>query len=137
MTIQRSIRIFALPWGPSGPAANADPAKRQKLDTALDKTVEMCDRHDIRLVWSLGAAAFTDTRLEPGKGWGFGEEQSRELISNPESRGRRLLYQYIDETVNRYKHRQAVLMWEISNEVTLSADIGDRHGVFQGHACRR
>lgn len=128
----RSIRIFALPWGPSGPAAYADPDKRKNLYAALDKTVEVCDRHDIRLVWSLGAAAFTDTRLEPGKGWVFGEEQERELVSNPESRGRRLLYQYIDETVNRYKHRQAVLMWEISNEVTLSADIGDGNGVFQG-----
>lgn len=128
----RTIRIFALPWGPSGPAAYADPAKRRTLYAALDKTVELCDRYDIRLVWSLGAATFTDTRLEPGKGWVFGEEQERELISNRESRGRKLLDQYIDETVTRYKHRKTVLMWEISNEVTLSADIGDRNRVFQG-----
>jgi hypothetical protein len=90
----RTIRIFALPWGPGGPAAYADPDKRQMLYAALDKTVELCERYEIRLVWSLGAATFTDTRLEPGKGWVFGEEQERELISNPESRGRRLLYQY-------------------------------------------
>ena len=37
----RTIRIFALPWGPSGPAAYADPAKRQMLYAALDKTVEL------------------------------------------------------------------------------------------------
>jgi hypothetical protein len=31
----RTIRIFALPWGPSGPAAYADPAKRQTCSTPL------------------------------------------------------------------------------------------------------
>lgn len=128
----RTIRIFALPWGPSGPASYADPVKRKNLYAAMDKTLELCDRHDIRIVWSLGAATFTDTKLEPGRGWVYGEEQERELISNPQSRGRKLLYQYIDETVNRYKGRKAILMWEISNEVTLSADIGDNNRIYNG-----
>ncbi len=128
----KTIRIFALPWGPAGPAAYADPARRKNLYAALDKTLDLCDAHDIRVVWSLGAAAFTDTRLEPGKGWIFGEEQERELIANRESRGRKLLYRYLDETVARYRHRKAVLMWEISNEVTLSADIGDADRVYEG-----
>ncbi|HEY3322652.1 MAG TPA: hypothetical protein VGP72_19510 [Planctomycetota bacterium] len=128
----RSIRIFALPWGPSGPAAYADEEKRKKLYAALDKTLELCDAHDLRVVWSLGAGTFTDTKLEPGQGWVYGEEQERELLSNPNARGRKLLFQYIDETVARYKHRKAVLMWEISNEVTLSADIGDRNRVYNG-----
>lgn len=128
----RSIRIFALPWGPYGPASYDDPAKRKTLYAALDKTLELCDAHDIRVVWSLAASTFTDRQLVPGKGWVNGEEQERELISNPASRGRTLLYQYIDETVARYKNRKAVLMWEISNEVTLSADIGDDNGVYEG-----
>lgn len=128
----RSIRIFALPWGPGGPAAYADPEKRRTLYAALDKTVELCDAHDLRLVWSLGAGTFTDTQLVPGKGWVYGEEQQRELIANPESRGRQLLYRYIDETVARYRSRKTVLMWEISNEVTLSADIGDKDRVYNG-----
>jgi endo-1,4-beta-mannosidase len=128
----RTIRMFALPWGPAGPASYADHAKRRILYAALDKAVELCEHHDIQIVWSLGAATFTDTKLAPGKGWVYGEEHERELISNPESRGRNLLYRYLDETVARYKHRRAVLMWEISNEVTLEADIGDRNGVFKG-----
>lgn len=128
----KTIRIFALPWGPAGPASYADPEKRKNLYTALDKTLDLCDAHDIRVVWSLGAGSFTDTKLEPGKGWLYGEEQERELISNRESRGRRLLYRYIDEIVARYQHRKAVLMWEISNEVTLSADIGDANRVYNG-----
>jgi hypothetical protein len=127
----RTIRIFALPWGPGGPAAYADPARRKHLYAALDKALDLCDAHDIRVVWSLGAGTFTDTKLGP-KGWEYGEEQERELISNPGSRGRKLQYQYIDETVARYRHRRAVLMWEISNEVTLSADIGDASRVFNG-----
>lgn len=128
----RSIRFFALPWGPRGPESYADPEKRKLLFTALDKALELCDRHDIRVVWSLGAGAFTNTKLVPGKGWVHGKEHKRELIANPESRGRKLLYRYIDETVARYRHRKAVLMWEISNEVTLSADIGDKNHVYNG-----
>jgi len=68
----------------------------------------------------------------PGKGWVHGEEHLRELVSNPESRGRQLLYRYIDETVTRYKHHKAVLMWEIGNETTLSADIGNKDRIYQG-----
>jgi hypothetical protein len=128
----KSIRFFALPWGPAGPAAYADPEKRKMLYAGLDKTLELCDAHDIRVVWSLGAGSFTDTKLDPQKGWLYGEEQLRELVSNPESRGRKLLYRYIDETVERYRRRKAVLMWEISNEVTLSADIGDSNRVYNG-----
>ncbi|MDP6115299.1 MAG: cellulase family glycosylhydrolase [Planctomycetota bacterium] len=128
----RSIRFFALPWGPRGPESYADPEKRKLLYAALDKAMELCDKHDIRVVWSLGAGTFTDTKLVPGKGWVHREEQKRELISDPESRGRKLLYQYIDETVARYKNRKTILMWEISNEVTLSADIGNRDRVFKG-----
>jgi hypothetical protein len=128
----QSIRIFALPWGPDGPASYADPVKRKNLFAALDKTLELCDAHDIRVVWSLGVLSFTDTKLEAGKGWVYGEEQERELVSNPESRSRKLLYRYIDETVARYKQRKAVLMWELSNEITLDADIGDGNRVYEG-----
>jgi hypothetical protein len=128
----KTIRMFALPWGSAGPEAYAEPPKRKNLYAALDKTLELCDRHDIRVVWSLGAGSFTDTRLDPAKGWVFREEQQGELISNRESRGRKLVYQYLDETVTRYRQRKAVLMWEISNELTLLADIGDTNRVYNG-----
>jgi len=128
----KTIRMFALPWGPEGPASYADPVKRKNLYAALDKTLELCDANNIRVVWSLGAGSFTDTKLDHQKGWVFGEEQQRELVSNPESRGRKLLYGYIDETITRYRNRKAVLMWEISNEVTLSADIGDANRIYNG-----
>jgi hypothetical protein len=128
----KTIRIFALPWGPEGPESYADPDKRKRLYAALDKTLELCDAHDIRVVWSLSAGSFTDTKLDPAKGWLYGEEQERELVSNSQSRSRQLLYRYLDETVARYRQRKAVLMWEISNEVTLQADIGDANRVYNG-----
>jgi sugar phosphate isomerase/epimerase len=128
----RTIRIFALPWGPRGPESYADPEKRKHLYAALDKVVELADRHDIRLVWCLAADTFTDTKLEPGKGWVHGEEHKRELVAKPDSRGRQLLYRYLDETVARYRNRKAVLMWEITNELTLNADIGDNNNVYEG-----
>lgn len=124
----RTIRFFGLPWGPSGAESYADPKKRILLYESLDKALELCDRHQIRVVWCLAAAGFTDTKLVSEKGWVHGEEQSRELLSNPETRGRQLLYRYLDETVARYKNRKSVLMWEIGNEITLLADIGDYNG---------
>ena len=127
----RTIRFFALPWGPAGPESYADPAKRAWLYEALDKALELCDRHDIRVVWCLEAGNFTDTKLVPGKGWVHGAEQKRELMSDPASRGRQLLYRYLDETVARYKHRKAVLMWEIGNEITLHADIGNADRIYE------
>ncbi len=84
----RTIRFFALPWGPAGPESYSNPEKRKLLYAALDRALELCDRHEIRVVWSLGAGDFTDTRLVRGRGWVFGEEQVRELFANPESRGR-------------------------------------------------
>jgi len=128
----RTIRFFALPWGPAGPEAYADPAKRERLYGALDKALELCDRHDIRVVWCLEAGNFTDTQLVPGTGWVHGAEQKRELMSDSGSRGRQLLYRYLDETVARYKHRKAVLMWEIGNEITLNADIGNADRIHDG-----
>ncbi|MBT7066031.1 MAG: cellulase family glycosylhydrolase [Verrucomicrobia bacterium] len=128
----RTIRIFALPWGDRGPESYVDPQKRKLLYEALDKTLDLCDTHDIRVVWSLAAGTFTDTKRVPGKGWVHGKEHKRELMSDPESRGRQLLYRYIDETVARYKHRKAVLMWEVGNETTLSADIGSGDRIYKG-----
>lgn len=126
----KTIRFFALPWGPGGAESYADPKKRELLYEALDKALELCDKHQIRVVWSLASGGFTDTKLVPGKGWVHGEEQARELLSNPESRGRQLLYRYIDETVARYRNRKTVLMWEIGNEITLMADIGSKDRIF-------
>jgi len=127
----RTIRFFALPWAYAGPAAYKDPQKRENVFKALDKVCDIANRHGIGLVWSLGAGKFWDQTIENGK-WKFGEEQLPELFGNPNSRSRKLCYEYIDEVVNRYKNNRAVVMWEIDNELTLQADIGGKEGVRNG-----
>jgi len=120
-----SIRFFASPWANLGfmPIFD-DPVKRASIFyKAMDTALDLCDKNQIKVVYSLGATGFTDTTLVPGKGWVHGEEQMRDLIANPNTRGRRALYRYIDAVVSHYKNRKTILMWEISNEVTLSADI--------------
>ena len=94
-------------------AAYEDPSKGSMPRST---TLELCDRHGIRLVWCLAAGEFTDTRLVPGKGWVFGDEQLHKLVADRNSRKRRLLYRYLDEIVSRYRNRKTVMMWEISNE---------------------
>ena len=128
----QSIRIFAAPWGPEGHEAYSDQKKRVKFYAALDKVLELCDQHHIRLVWSLGAGDFTDTREVPGKGLVLGKEQIRELVANRNACGRQLLYRYLDETISRYKNRRTIILWEITNELTLMADIGDENRVYEG-----
>jgi len=120
----RSIRIFAAPWGiwEFRPIFN-DAQKRESIFyRAMDMALDLCDKNGIKVNYSLGASTFTDT-VRVGDEWQRGEEHERELVANPESRCRQELYRYIDEVVTHYKNRKTILMWEISNEVTLNADM--------------
>ena len=128
-----SIRFFALPWGIwDFRSVYGDPDRRARVFyKAMDTALDLCDKNHIQVVYSLGCANFTDTSLMDGK-WVRGEEQARELIANPASRSRQEMGRYVDDVVNRYKSRKTILMWEISNEVTLSADISPGTNVYNG-----
>lgn len=128
----RTIRVFGLPWGPNGPISYSDPKRRAILYRAIDKALDLCDRHGLKVVWSLACATFTDAHWTPDHRVAQGKEHLRELIADPKSQGRQLMNRYVDETVERYKNRSAILMWEISNESTLHADIGDNQGIHDG-----
>ena len=123
----RTIRIFASPWDAHAPEVYSNPEKRKIMYSALDKTLELCRDARIRVVWSLGAATFTDTRWINGARV-LGKEHIKELIADRDSRSRKLLYSYLDDIVSRYKDNESIAMWEISNEVTLTADIGIYNG---------
>jgi len=131
----RSIRFFGAPWAiwEFRPVYN-DPEKRVSVFyKAVDTALDLCDKHHIKVVYSLGAMNFRDVAIVPGKGWVHGEEQARELMANPECRSRHELYRYIDDVVSHYKNRKTILMWEISNEVTLTADVlPDENNVIDG-----
>jgi hypothetical protein len=88
----RSIRVFAWPWG-------ADSDERALALRASDKMVQLCEKHEIGLIWSLSCAGFTDN-----------EEHLKELVSNRDSRNRQIMNQYLDLMINRYKSSPAVLV---------------------------
>lgn len=116
----RSIRIFAFPWGENVVPKVQDPESLRTIFEALDKTVELCESNHIGIIWMLGCIQFTDEKVH-----------MRELCADRESPNRKALAAYMRQVIDRYKSSPAVLMWEISNEVTLGADIGI-DGVFDG-----
>jgi len=123
----RTIRIFAHPYGRFGDSWEHDPAWRADFFKALDATLDLCDKHHIKAIFSLGSAGLCD---------GIAAQESRQdgaamlgLIANPASHSRQRLYAYLDVIIARYKSRQSVAMWEITNELTNLADIGVRKGV--------
>lgn len=81
---------------------------------ALDKTIELLERNNLRAVFSLGCSFF----VNEWKG-----ENLRELVADPKSSSRKSLYEYLDDIVSRYKDSKAILMWEVTNELTLFWDI--------------
>lgn len=117
----RSVRIFAFPWGDNAAEKFQDPDSHRIIFEALDKTIELCERYHIGIIWSLGCNQFTDDK-----------EHLKELCANPSAVNREVLRSYLFQVIDRYKNSPAVLMWEIGNELTLSADVGDENGVFNG-----
>lgn len=128
----RTIRIFGAPWENIGfRECFDDPTIRNtKYWEPLDKALELCDKYDIRVVFSLGAGTFRDVSYN--NGFVFGAEHQRELIGDPNSNSRKRLNEYLDLVINRYKDRKTIFMWEISNELVLSADIGIPERVYNG-----
>jgi len=125
----RTIRIFASPWG--GREFFEDTQKREAFFQALDKTYDLCDQNGIRVYASLGCGDFSEIpaiekKPDPAA------EHLRELVADPQSKSRQLLYEYLDSVVSRYKDRKTVVMWEISNEMTNQADIMPGSRVAKG-----
>ena len=77
----RTIRIFGAPYKEFGNSWESDPAWRADFFQAMDMTLDLCNRHDIKVIYSLGAAHLYDsaTIRKSRKG---GESQY-ELIVNP------------------------------------------------------
>jgi hypothetical protein len=104
-----------------------DDVKSEKIYyQALDKAIELLERNNLRAVFSLGCSYFTDE--EAG-------EHLRELVTNPKSVSRKLLNDNIDDIVARYKNSKAILMWEVTNEMTLFWDV--QPGTLEQNGKRR
>ena len=113
---------------------NINPRRTQEekdiFYAATDAMYDMCDKYGIQVVacLSLPSATFFDEEYIEGYGWIDKDENLYDLMTNPDSESRKILNEFIEEYVNRYKDRDSILMWEIVNEGNLNADIIN-HGV--------
>ncbi len=127
-----AIRFFGAPFAWESREFYNDPEKRTTVFyRALDTALDLCDKDHIQVVYDLGAGDFTDKKYVAGR-MDYGEEHLRDLVANSNSRSRQEMYRYLDDIVNRYKNRKTILMWEISNEMTLTADISPENRIFEG-----
>jgi mannan endo-1,4-beta-mannosidase len=106
------IRFFANPGYPRDIDLlyAKDPERYWKL---MDELFNLCRAHHIRLVPSLNTIP----------GWHLYYGEVGQAILDPNSRTYQAVYQYLRDFVTRYKDDPVVLMWELTNEGMLKADV--------------
>ncbi len=130
-----AVRVFLNnPWTPNYASLRTEEGK-ETYYKAIDYMLELCDKYGIRLIASLQleTEVFLDA-VEIDGTWVKSGEISAEIISDPDSKSRQFVYSYLDEFITRYKDRDTILMWEISNEINLDADVGPAVSVVMASA---
>ena len=112
-----TIRVFA--YGPERTSYAKSDKQKDKFFEVCDLFYDICDKYGIQVVVSLGLPSEDFVVKRRGS-----TEKISDLICNPESESRQILYDFLERYITRYKDRHAVLMWEIVNEGNLEADIG-------------
>ena len=93
-------------------------ATRPRFLAALDRTLDLCDRYDLRVVLCLGSFDVSFAKAC--------NESYTELLTREDSNSRKLSRSYVRELVSRYRDRKTIGMWEHGNELLLKAGIGGR-----------
>ena len=123
----RTIRVFGMPYRMSDYwTIYSDKERRNSIYyKAIDKSLELCQKHHLKVVFTLGCTAFANDFAKSNKANinDGSEEDLSGFLSNPKSSMRQKLNSYLDETINRYKNNKAIAMWEIANELTNLADL--------------
>jgi len=78
----------------------------------MDELFALCRQHNIKLIPSLGILK-----------WHLDCRERLTAVLKPESKTREATYKYVGEFVNRYKDNPVVLLWELTNEAFLKADV--------------
>ena len=128
----KTIRIFGIPYFTHEfyRTVYVNEQKRQDVFySAVEKAFDLCDKYDIRVVYSIGVTSFNDRFIENGA-WALGEDHLRELVGDPESKAKQRLNGYIDDLVTRYRDRKTIAMWELANETTNNADIAPSTAIY-------
>jgi hypothetical protein len=117
----KTIRVLGSPWSGYGDIYE-NPQTYDAFVDAMDTMFDLCDKYDLRVVFCIACTPHFFTRGLDKAGSPYNEDAA-DLIVNPNSQSRRRLNRWTDEIVTRYKSRGTILMWEISNELNLLADI--------------
>jgi hypothetical protein len=115
----KTVRVFC-----SQPEVYRDRDRRSHYYAAMDRMLDLCDRHGLRVVFCLGA---NDGSYAKARG-----ETFRDFVARPGSKSRGDFEAYVQDMVTRYRGRKTIAMWEHANELLLMADIGGKARVWNG-----
>ncbi|GEM_PF-638222 len=98
----------------------ADAAGREAFWTRYDAMLADCDEFGIKVIITIAWHTC---------GWAdLGHESLRSLVTDPYSDSRRILNDWTRDLVGRYRDRETVLFWELTNEANLTADLKAHFG---------
>ncbi len=102
------------------------PEEIERYFKIVDLMYDMCDEYGIQVVACLGLGSPEHLEMIDVEGVGRvnAGEKYYDLMCDPNSASRQNLYEFLDTYVARYKDRDTILMWEVTNEGNLEADIG-------------
>ncbi len=117
----KTIRVFCSNINPG-----RGEAELERFWSVTDTMYDLCDKYGIRVVACLGLVSneFLDGQYVEGAGWVSGTETQFDYITDSDSHSRGWVNQFLDLYISRYKDRDTILMWEITNEGNLGADVG-------------
>lgn len=107
-------RWFARDW------RNLTAAEVDAYFAPVDAVVARAELLGLRLVPSLGYGSSGSGPSNPAR---LTNETYRDLITQPTSSVRQMLFKYAHDFVTRYAASPAILMWELGNELNLEADL--------------
>ena len=113
----KTIRVFC-----NSSREYFDLEKRPLFFAAMDRMLDLCDKYDIRIVFSLGNCekSFAEKCKEP----------FADMIARADSKSRSMARGYVRDVVMRYRNRKIIAMWEHGNELLLMADIGGKTRIW-------
>ncbi len=121
----KSIRVFINnPWGADLNTIRSEEGKKNYYD-CMDYLFDLCDKYGIRIIACLilDCNLFSAYDNIDGVWVNTSGDIEADIIATPESASRKFVYSYLDEFIGRYKDRDTVLMWEVSNEINLDIDL--------------
>ena len=111
----KTIRVFM-----TGVREYNNPESRPRFFQAMDRTLDLCDKYDVRVVFCLGIVE-NDYAALCG-------ETFHDFIARADSASRTKMREYVRDVITRYHHRKTIAMWEHGNELLLKAGIGNFGG---------